>query len=187
MTAFENFINWLVDVGVVDVLLPFLLIFAIVFAIMEKAKILGEERKNIHVVIALIIAALVVVPHVTDSYPPGADVVDIINSALPSVSLVLVAIVALLLLMGIFGVTAATAVSGWVAMFAIITVIWIFGSSAGWWGDWNWIRITFGEDALSIAVVILVFGVLIWWITKSEEKTPGETWMQKFSKMFEKK
>ena len=34
--------------GVVDVLLPFLLIFTIIFADMEKSKILGEEKRNLN-------------------------------------------------------------------------------------------------------------------------------------------
>ena len=186
MAAFENFIGWLVDTGVVDVLLPFLLIFAIIFAIMEKTKILGEEKRRVHMVISVVIALLVVIPHVTNTYPPGADAVNIINGALPSVSLVLVAVLALLLLMGVFGVE-WPGLAGLVFLFALIAVIWIFGSSAGWWGNWEWIRITFGEDALAIVVVILVFALLIWWITKPEEKTAGESWWEKFMKSFEKK
>lgn len=187
MATFEVFVDWLVDIGVVDVLLPFLLIFAIIFAIMDKAKILGEDKKNIHIVIALVISLLVVIPHVTDSYPSGADPIEIINSALPSVSLVLVAIIALLLLMGVFGVEVASVVGGWVAIFAIIAVVWIFGAAADWWGDWDWFRVTFGEDALAIAVVILVFALLIWWITAPEKKTPGENILHKWGKLFEKK
>jgi len=32
------------DIGVVDVILPFILIFTIVFAVLEKTKILGEDE-----------------------------------------------------------------------------------------------------------------------------------------------
>ncbi len=186
MAAFENFVDWLIDMGVVDVLLPFLLIFAIIFAIMEKTKILGDERRQIHVVISLIISAIVVIPHVIGAYPSGADPIEIINRALPSVSLVLVAVIALLLLMGVFG-------QEWpglhtaVFLFALIAVLWIFGSAAGWWGNWDWIRVNIGEDAIAIVVVILVFAVLIWWITKPEEKTAGEGFLRGIGDWFKPK
>ena len=43
-TAFRQVINVLVDLGVYDVILPFLLVFTIVFAILEKTKVLGLEK-----------------------------------------------------------------------------------------------------------------------------------------------
>ena len=43
--------------GVFDYLLPFLLIFALVFAILQKSKILGQE-KGINIIIAVVIGFL---------------------------------------------------------------------------------------------------------------------------------
>jgi len=72
------------------------LVFTIVFATLQKTKILGEDenkkpRKNFNAVIALVMGLAVVIPHVIGSYPPDGDVVNIINNALPNVSVVLVA------------------------------------------------------------------------------------------------
>ena len=69
--------------GLMDVILPFLLIFAVVYAALTKVKIFGEQKDRIHIIIALVIALAVVVPHVTYMYPPESDVVNIINTALP--------------------------------------------------------------------------------------------------------
>lgn len=42
------------SVGLFDIILPFLLIFAIIYAIFERSKILGENR-GVHAIIALVI------------------------------------------------------------------------------------------------------------------------------------
>ena len=55
----SNFI-WVIQTlenqGLTDVLLPFLLIFTIVFAVFQKTEILGKGKKNFNGVIALVIA-----------------------------------------------------------------------------------------------------------------------------------
>lgn len=188
--AFEEFIQSLDSWGIVDVLLPFLLIFTIIFAILQKSRILGQDKKNMNVAIATIIGLLVVIPHVMGTYPEGADVVDIMNAALPNISIVLIAIIALLLIMGVFGFEMPASISGGLVAIVILGVLYIFGAAAGWWGDWNWVTITFGEDAVTIAIIILVFAVLIWFITKEEgkgESTPGRGLLKGLEDMFRKR
>ena len=58
---FGDTVNYLVESGVYDVLLPFLLIFSIIFAILEKTKILGESKTNINVVVSVVIGLLLIV------------------------------------------------------------------------------------------------------------------------------
>ncbi len=52
---FGDTINLLREVGVFDFLLPFLLIFSIIFAILEKTKILGEDKSNINIIVSTVI------------------------------------------------------------------------------------------------------------------------------------
>src|SRR3989338_7097050 len=99
--AFSNVAASLQNFGVVDFLLPFILVFTIVFAVMQRTKILGEN-KNYNVIIALVLGLLFVIPHITGSYPLGYDPVAVMNQSLPSISLVAIASIMLLLLMGIF-------------------------------------------------------------------------------------
>ena len=161
-------------VGFVDVLLPFLLIFTILFSVLDKTKILGEGKRNMNVGIAVIFALLTVIPHVTGNFPAGYDPVAIINAALPSVSLVVIAVVALMILIGVFahdrlllGMTAP----GWVGLFSIGTLIFIFGNAAGWWqaGVLNWLDDIFGSDILAIVIMLLVFGIVIAFVTGGGE------------------
>jgi len=90
--------------GLTDLLLPFVLIFTIIFAILQKTDILGKGKKNLNVALALVISLMVVIPHILQYYPdPQYDPVVIINSAIPNVSIIIVAVVMILLLIGLLG------------------------------------------------------------------------------------
>ena len=73
-----------------DILLPFLLIFTVIFAILQRSKILGIDRKNFNVVVALVIGLLVIIPHITGTYPYDRDVVNILNNAIPQISIFII-------------------------------------------------------------------------------------------------
>ncbi|MCH8004384.1 MAG: hypothetical protein IH934_07195 [Nanoarchaeota archaeon] len=172
--VFENFFISLERVGFVDVLLPFLLIFTLLFAVLDKTKILGEGKRNMNVGIAIIFALLTVIPHVTGNFPAGYDPVAIINAALPSVSLVIVAVVALMILIGVFAhdrVMLGMTAPGWVGIFSVGVLIFIFGSAAGWWttGFLDTLDNFFGSDIIAISIMILVFGIIIAFVTGGGE------------------
>src|SRR3990167_9318401 len=155
MAALENFFRSLDTWGLTDVLLPFLLVFTIVFAVLQKSHILGQGKKNYNVIVALVLAFSVVLPHVTGSWPINYDPVDLINGALPSVSVVVVAIMMLLILIGVFAhdkVMLGLTMPGWVALFSFLVILYIFGASAGWWasGGIDAFASFFGEDAMKI-------------------------------------
>lgn len=169
----EGFIRIMESWGLSDVLLPFLLIFVIIFAMLQKTRVLGEDKKRFNAAVSLVIGLLVVIPHVLNLYPQNGDIVSIMNQALPQISIILVAVVMLLLLIGIFGGEAkwyGSSLSGWVAIVSAIVVIWVFGAAAGWWQGWNWFYRFFGADAVAIVIMLLVFAVIIWFVTKGEAK-----------------
>ncbi|MDP7506254.1 MAG: hypothetical protein QF362_02300 [Candidatus Woesearchaeota archaeon] len=169
MVSFKEFFITLEGWGMLDALLPFLLIFTVIFSILQKTKVIGGDKKNIHVVIALVISLLVVIPHVMNPGGP-ADVVNIINLAIPHVSVVIVAIIMLLILIGAFGKDIEfmeTSLAGWIAIAAFVAIIYIFGAAAGW--GWKIPKLFEGwlnDQTMSIVLVILAFGIVIWWITK---------------------
>ena len=79
MVTFPDMVRVLERLGVLDVLVPFLLIFTIIYAILLKTKILGE-KKEFNIIIALVFAMAVIIPHVMNWYPPGGDVVTCAGS-----------------------------------------------------------------------------------------------------------
>jgi len=164
MTNFVELFKIMESWGMLDVMLPFLLIFTVVFAVLQKAKIFGADSKRFNVVIALVLGMVVVIPHILGTYPAGQDAVLIINNLLPNVALVLVAIVMVLLLSGVFGYTSRdSGASGAILIPAFAIIIWLFGLSAGWWANFSWFNID--PDTIAVVLVLLVFGIIIWIIT----------------------
>jgi len=98
-TPLDNAIDFLKAFGFFNVVLPFLLIFTIVFGVLEKTRIFGTEkfkdqdvpRKNLNSVVAFCIAFFVVA---------ASNVVKMIQVSLPAVALILVVIIIFLLLFG---------------------------------------------------------------------------------------
>lgn len=181
MVYYQQLIYSLEQWGFTDVLLPFLLIFTILFATLQKVKVVGgEDRKKFNIVIALVMTLIVIIPHVTmgtadpfdgQLYNGLPDAVEIINNALPSVSILVVAVIMMLLLIGLFGGEArwmGGSLSGWIAIVAFLLIIWIFGGAAGWWREstYNWFEYYFGPDTLSLVIIILVFAIIVWFIVR---------------------
>ena len=102
-STFRAAIDFFGQLGIYDVILPFLLVFTIVFAILEKTKVLGFEgpegekkkytRKNLNSMVSFVVAFLVV---------GSSKLVGIINQAVSQVFLLILISVLFLVLMGTF-------------------------------------------------------------------------------------
>ncbi|MBN1157530.1 hypothetical protein JXA85_07965 [Candidatus Woesearchaeota archaeon] len=98
----QEFIRMLDRTGVYEVLLPFLLFFAILYGIVSMTKVLGE-RKGINVAFSAAISLLIVVLHVTHSYGGLIDPVEIIQGAIPQLGLVIIGVISILIVGSAFG------------------------------------------------------------------------------------
>lgn len=157
------------DLGMWDTFLPFILIFTIIYAVLQKTKVLGDSSednaaKKFNMVIAAVMGFLVVIPHVTNSYPPGQDVVIIINSALPDVAAVLVAVVLALVMANMFTNEKEKAgVFGdakWAPYAALAIVAYIFGHKADWWDGF----LPLTQATVNLVIILLVFGLVFYFI-----------------------
>lgn len=173
MATFKDMILMLERYEILEYLLPFLLIFTITYAVLSKSNILGDSKRPFNKVISFVLAMAVVIPHATNSYPAGADVVLIINQALPSVSLLMVIGIMVLLLIGVFGTDvkiAGTGLESIVVLASIVAVIGVFMGSAGWFGNTpSWLDWMFTEETGSLVVTLLIFGLVIFFITREED------------------
>ena len=187
MALFENIGYYLQAYGILDFLLPFILVFTIVYAVMQKTKILGD-KKNFNVIIALVLGLLFVVPHITGAYPIGYDPVQVMNEALPSISLVAVAAIMLLLLMGIFGTDFSKAAAPFIAITAMVFVGYIFGSSLNIWTGPSEVFSWWSSELTELLIIILVFALVVWFIVKEpNEKSSGAEMLKSVGKLFNKK
>jgi hypothetical protein len=166
MAIFTDFVLALENMGLLDVLLPFILIFTIAFAVLQKSKILGPNSHRFNVMISFVLAMAAVIPHVIGR---GPDVVVIINRALPNISLLMIASMMALLLIGVFGNDinlAGTPLSWMVVVFAIIAVAYTFLSSAGVLGN---VPLLVDPETRSMLVAILVFALIVAFITSDPD------------------
>ncbi|MBU1975731.1 MAG: hypothetical protein KKG59_04985 [Nanoarchaeota archaeon] len=171
--GFAELLQYLDSIGVADVLMPFILVFTVVWAVLTKTKILGTEKKNrsINTMISLVMALAVVIPHVMGRYPPGSDVVDIINTAIPNVAVVLIAVLMMFIIIGISGKTpdmSKSPIGGWFVILGVVVVVYIFGRATGWFGGPSWLDFLDNPETQTLLVGAIVFALVIWFITKDD-------------------
>lgn len=96
-SAFRGMIGFLNQLGVYDVILPFLLVFTIIFAILEKTKIFGTEngmtKKNINAMVAFVMGFLVIA---------STKLVGIVNEVMANIVLLIILGVSFMLMVGVF-------------------------------------------------------------------------------------
>jgi hypothetical protein len=172
-TGFVGLFNVIeANIGV-NALLVFILVFTLVFAILQKTKIIGEGKKNFNVIVSLILALFTVIPHILGNVPAEKDPVFIISNSLPSVSVIVVAILGVLLLVGVFGKNldiAGTSLATMVALGSFAIIVFIFGASAGWWNDFPpMLNFLNDSDTRSVLITLLVFAIVIWFVTSDDD------------------
>lgn len=191
MADFREAMTYLADIGVADVLLPFIIVFTIVFAVLQKVKIFGkpeEGGKKYNTMVALVMGLAIVIPHVLGAYPEGQDLVVWMNSFLPGVSIFAVLIVMVMLIVGVFGYgfKMESTYGSILALLCALIVVYIFGASANWWGVPGALEFVLDPDTQAFLVIVLVFFLIIYFVTK--EKSTGESgWAKNFKELFEKK
>ena len=180
-SAFREIILFFDKIGIYDVILPFLLVFTIVYAILEKTKILGTEeisgttytRKNLNAMTAFSVSFLVIA---------SSKLVEVIANVSSQMVVLLLASVFFLLLVGTFYKEGeSVALEGrWRTMFMIIMFLGLLiiflqaipTKTGQPWLEWFWAYMTNNWTSTGVASVMLIIGIaiFIWWITQS----PGE-------------
>ena len=180
--GFRDIMYYLQQWGVIDVFVPFILIFTIIFAVFEKIKVLKQRRFN--VAVAAGIALLVIIPHIMGTYPPGQDVVEIINTSIPEAALLFIVVVMVLLMIGL--IRGEEVKGGAISVILSIVSVGLLGLI--FLSAVSPIPLLMRIDpALQSAIVILlIFGLIVYFIGRREPTTaeraaragrpPGEWW-----------
>ena len=183
-TAFRGIIEFFDKIGVFDVVLPFLLVFTIVFAILEKTKVLGTDeingkqytKKNLNAMTAFVMSFFVVA---------SSKLVEILTQVSAQMVILLMLSVLFLLLVGSFQREGEpTFLSGnWRWFFMLIMfvgIIAIFLNAIGWLDEfWDFVSGTgsAGEAVGSIVLIVIIILFMIYAVRGhvGEEKTHKET------------
>src|SRR3989338_7791589 len=156
-------IDYLVNLGVYDVLLPFLLVFAIIFAILEKTKILGDDKRSINAIVAIVVGLLLVVQK---------GIVATINLFLPRISLIIVVVLMGLLVISMIAGKEFRGLKGGVLGIAIIVIIIavILALTTPATGGNDWLSPADKQVLLSVGIPILILLLVIGVVTAEPKK-----------------
>ncbi len=180
-SVFRATIEFFNRLGVYDVILPFLLVFTIVFAILEKTKIFGTEkigekeytRKNLNAITAFVFAFFVVA---------STRLVAIINETIANAVLLIVIGICFLLAFGTFygetenifsSLGRSRFLIGIVMALAVLLIFFnaIKTQDGRSWLDiaMDWLIANFNSAAVGSIVLILIIVGFIYYITKGEK------------------
>jgi hypothetical protein len=176
MSVFGESIQFLAKLGVYDVVLPFLLVFTIVFALLEKTKVLGTEKgkedrdytkKNLNAMVAFVTAFFVVA---------STQLVAVINKTLSQVFILLLLIVCFLMLAGAFHQQTKEGfflTGGYKNIFMVIvfvSIIAIFLNALGWLEViYGFLKDNWNASYVAAVILIAVIVGFMAWIMKDPD------------------
>lgn len=165
VTITEILAQW-ETLGIFGYFLPFLLIFAVVYAILDTTKLLGEN-KAIKVIISLAIGLLAL----------QFEMVPVFFSSIFSKFAIGLAVFLVVLIMAGFFLSdkkdwkKSMAWVGWVV--GIGVVIWAASTIETWGGQYSGVSTWFGDYFWYIVLLGGLIGMIIW-ATKDNKKKEGE-------------
>jgi len=175
-TPFREVLDFFGEIGLFEVVLPFLLVFTIVFAILEKTKVFGVEevegkkytKKNLNSIAAFVIAFLVIA---------SSELVEIITTVSANVVVLLMAVVFFLLLVGAFYAEGEKSVfleGGWKTIFMVIVfigIVLIFLNALGFIEDITDFA-SDGRNEIVGSIILLVLVVMfVGYVTRESHGT----------------
>lgn len=174
-TPFREIIDFFANIGIFEVVLPFLLVFTIVFALLEKTKVFGVEKiegkeytkKNLNSAAAFVIAFLVVA---------SSELVEVITKVSSQFVVLLFLIVLFLLLVGSFFKEKPEGIfleGGWKTAFMAIVFIglaFIFLDALGILGDvFGFFSGNDRGELVGSAVLLILIVAFIAYVTKGKQ------------------
>ncbi len=174
-------VDFLQDFGFFDIVLPFLLVFTVVFGILEKTKIFGTEgagetktsRKNINSMVAFVVAFFVI---------STKEIVQSLKVSLPQVSLILVFLISFMLLAGSFFTSekefSFAERKGWKVFLTLtlfVSLLGIFFNAIGWLDPILDYFLSGSNSTLSSVFILLAIIVLVvvFIVKEGKEESPS--------------
>ena len=187
-TVLGNVVEFFQQLGVYDVLLPFILVFTIMFAILERSQLFGVEKtksgtytkKNLNSMVSFVIAFMVIA---------SSKLVETITKVSSEIVVLLLLIVFFLMLVGTFR-THKEIEEGkllyekpWMIGFMIVisvVIVFIFldaivAEDGRTWLEifWDWLSQFYTNSAVAAIVLIIAVILFMVWITREPSEKKG--------------
>jgi len=177
-TAFKKLIRQLESGGflyfVTDLLLPFLLIFSLMYAILNRVAIFTETKEiggqgekvpnsKINATVSALLALFVVIPHIAGVYPVSKDPVIIIKNILPGGFIILIAVLLLMAIVILSSGDTPSAFTWLIALGAGFFLLYLIAAAVFPKMSWGPIKDP-GVQVLLIAILIAI--LWIWFLIK---------------------
>ena len=152
--------------GFFDIVLPFLLVFTLTFAVLQRTNILGGKN-SIDVVVSLVVGFL---------FLQNTYLIVMLQNFLPNISFVLTLALGGLLVVGILkGGQIKSSTTTWAVVLAIIALCWALFTEAGSLNASDFLYNIFGPDALPIIAFILVIVGILFWVGRPSNSNTDTT------------
>jgi len=190
----RSFFQYLQYYGIQDFILPFLLIFSVLFGILHNVKLFRKPKlgadgqpvtetvgtgnnertvpvyladKKLNGVLAMVISLAITIPHAVGAYPPNRDPIVFISSFLPHTVIVLISVLLMLLLLGLTGATIPNALTWLIAVIGAVILGFVFLTTA--FKDFMPALTGLRNPAFqALIIVVLVIGLVGYFVIKPE-------------------
>jgi hypothetical protein len=119
--AYQEVFQWLVDFGIVDVILPFLLVFTLTYAVLQKTRVLGEEdnkpKKRLNAMLAFVMGFFAVL---------ATHMLNVVNILLGYLVLLMIVGLLLAVVLGLVGAEGGHTNKLFIALMIILFALFVF-------------------------------------------------------------
>lgn len=119
--AIEEPLRFLVKVGVIDIILPFILVFTLIFGVLQRTQVLGKDNRKTDAIVASILGLIAII---------AVNVLQAINTLVRYLSLLIVTGVLIALIYGMVGADMKKPSKAMTALLVIVFAITAFFSLA---------------------------------------------------------
>jgi len=186
MTVFGDSINFLVKLGIYDIVLPFLLVFVLVYALLEKTKVLGTDiakdekgekaeysKKSLNAMVAFCIGFFVIA---------STQLVAVINKTVSQIFILLLLVVCFLMVAGSMHQQSKDGFfldpkkhKPYYALFMgiiFVSIIAIFMNALGWLDSiYDFLKDNWNTDYVAAVIfIIIIVGFMAWIMSDPKPK-----------------
>jgi len=176
MAGLADIVPFLKDIGIYEYYLPFVILFSLIFGLLTKSKIFGEDKKskNLNVIISLAAAFYIM------AYSPlGVTLTQFFANLFTELAVMLVTILAFMMIVALLiPITGKEKMefpkaAKYIGLFGVLIAAGIYLSSGGmaiFPGLQEIALPVLGIDPQDLAIIVLIVltAIVIWWMSKGE-------------------